>query len=393
MTTIVKAAPRGAGPGLAKLRVLVILPDPAALGEPAIRTEIAALEAGHEVAVLTRSAPAPKADPDTEFARVLAEVAAFAPEVLHAHGLGQSGFVTRLAAAADLPFTLRAHARDCAPLRPPRMGERMLRLLRRVPAPPPSQDLAAALRATADERCLGLLALPFARPWLLRAGVVEGKLVDCFPALDFAAFHDLSPNGEAVMHIGAGGGSKPVPDILRLAAKVPGRSFTHYGEVNAARAMQLAAGLAIAGPVAPEAMPAEYKKHRWLVHTGDADSAVHDWPLAIAEAQAAGVGVCLPNSRPDLLRFVGEGAGILYETIDELPAIVSGPLPEEMRERGFAQARKSDIAAHLPLLTDLWADALAGRAPRPEPVQAAAVPESAAPRPLPSPAPGLASTA
>jgi hypothetical protein len=110
-------------------------------------------------------------------------------------------------------------------------------------------------------------------------------------------------------------------------------------------------------------MPAEYKKHRWLVYTGDFDYPMLGWPMAIAEAQAAGVGVCIPNLRPDLAQYVGEGAGVLYDSIDELPGVVDGPLPDEIRERGFEQARRSDIEEHKHLLTGLWEDALRNRTP------------------------------
>jgi hypothetical protein len=73
----------------------------------------------------------------------------------------------------------------------------------------------------------------------------------------------------------------------------------------------------------------------------------------------------MPALRPDLAQYVGEGAGVLYDTIDELPAIVSGPVPEEMRERGFEQARKSDIERHKHLLTNLWDAAQSTRTPEP----------------------------
>ena len=64
-----------------------------------------------------------------------------------------------------------------------------------------------------------------------------------------------------------------------------------------------------------EDMPAEYKKHRWLVYTAAASGNV-GWPLAIAEAQASGVGVCMANIRPDLPKYVGR-AGFLYDSLDE----------------------------------------------------------------------------
>jgi hypothetical protein len=413
MTTIPLAVPRHPGLRQARMRVLVLLADSAAITEPAIRNEIAALEAGHDIRVMTRRDAASGRDSASEFGRVLDAVSAFAPDVLHAHGFTQLGFVGRLAEAAGVPFTLRAHASDTATLRPAGMRARMAGWLRHTPRPERTPDFKAGLRAMANDLCLGVFILPFTRPWLVRAGVNEGKLVDCIPAMPFAAFHDRSPNGDAVMNIGADAGSRAASDILRLANKVPGREFNIYAPDDAtaeglkARSAQLQAGVNVVAPVDARAMPGEYKRHRWLVLTADhktAKSALPDWPLAIAEAQAAGVGVCMPNLRPDLARYVGEGAGILYDSIDELPAIVSGPLPDEMRERGFAQARKSDVMQHLHLLTDLWGDAGCGRGPDHTAIpqtgvdadtaaMTAALAHATACAPAPAPAPAPASPA
>ena len=43
-----------------------------------------------------------------------------------------------------------------------------------------------------------------------------------------------------------------------------------------------------------------------------------------------------------------------------LKRIIAGPFPEEMREKGFELARRSDIARHKILLTELWQRAAAG---------------------------------
>ena len=75
--------------------------------------------------------------------------------------------------------------------------------------------------------------------------------------------------------------------------------------------------------------------------------------MAIAEAQAAGVGVCMANIRPDLKQYIGD-AGFLFDTIDEARKIISQPVPEDIREAGFVQAEKSNINNHISLLTDLW---------------------------------------
>ena len=61
----------------------------------------------------------------------------------------------------------------------------------------------------------------------------------------------------------------------------------------------------------------------------------------------------MPNLRPDVRDYVG-AAGILYDSIGEVRDIIRRPVPEEMREAGFEQAKKSDIFRHKARLTDLW---------------------------------------
>ena len=79
-------------------------------------------------------------------------------------------------------------------------------------------------------------------------------------------------------------------------------------------------------------MGAEYKKHQWLVYTASRKMNSVGWPMAVAEAQAAGVGVCLPNIRADLQEYLG-GAGFLYDSINEVIDIIRNPFRDEMRQR------------------------------------------------------------
>jgi hypothetical protein len=102
-----------------------------------------------------------------------------------------------------------------------------------------------------------------------------------------------------------------------------------------------------------EKMPEIYKKHNWLVYTACPTIKGVGWPMAIAEAQASGLGICMSNIRPDLKEYLG-GAGFLFDSIKEVPDIICKPYPDEMREIGFEQSRKSDIGEHKFLLTDLW---------------------------------------
>ncbi len=380
MTTIAQPFPyppeqrRVSAPApLARPRVLILLEEYPQAGQSHVRSEIDALATDYEIAILAlRSDVPPSATPRplaiaATLPDQIAALHSFAPDLLHAHNLTMLDITAQVASATGIPFTLRTHSRDTLPLRPQGLFGRLRRVLGGEPLPERSPAFLDGLKAVDSELCLGVLNLPFARPWLVRAGVREAKLIDCFPAVPFARFHDRSPNGDAVMGIGAGPPGKALDDFRRLARKVPGRNFNFYTPRSSVSGAQSPVrrdgdGINLVGPLDPAEMPREYKKHRWLVLTADAAEAQTGWPKAVAEAQAAGVGVCIPALRPDLALYVGEGAGLLYESVDELPAIVSGPVPEEMRERGFEQARKSDIERHRHLLTDLWDDALRTRA-------------------------------
>ena len=92
-------------------------------------------------------------------------------------------------------------------------------------------------------------------------------------------------------------------------------------------------------------MPAVYPEHDWLVYPSCTKINKVGLPCAIAEAQAAGLGVCwqeLPGRRQEQLDFLG-GGGFLFHSIDEVPSIIARPYPEVMRQAGFEAARRCDI--------------------------------------------------
>lgn len=347
-------------------RVLCLLQEYPGTSETQITNEIAALEDRYELMIAARCPPGePIADPPCRSAETLEQcvelIQEFRPQILHTHYLTELRFVGRLAEITGLPFTVRTHWCDTVALRRRRWRNRVRLMLERMPLAEQTAWPAEATRAVESDLCLGVLALPCARPWLERAGISGSKLVDCFPIVRFERFYDRSPNGEGVMNMGTPS-ERAIPEFLHLARKVPGRAFRLYARDHhpawlKERNLAMAAGGEFIAPLQPEDMPGEYKKHRWLVYTGDFDAV--GWPAAIAEAQASGVGVCMPSLRPDLAEYVGRGAGVIYDSIDELTEIVARPVPDEMREHGFAQARRSDIEGHKHLLTNLWDAALA----------------------------------
>lgn len=344
-------------------RILYLLQECPGTGETHITNEMAAIEDRYEPMIAERRRSARTLEQCVEL------IQEFRPQILHTHYLTDLCFVGRLAEITGLPFTVRTHWCDTVALRRLRWRGRVKLVLERTPPLERVSWPAEAAHAIESELCLGVLALPCARPWLERAGIDASRLIDCFPPVRFERFYDRSPNGEGIMNMGSTS-ERAIPEFLHLARKVPGGAFSLYARDRhpdwlRERNASMGAGAEFVDPIRPEDMPREYKKNRWLVYTGDFDRV--GWPAAIAEAQASGVGVCMPSLRPDLAEYVGKGAGVIYDSIDELSEIVARPVPEEMREHGFAQARKSDIEGHKHLLTDLW-DAALGRGQEPDPL-------------------------
>lgn len=336
-------------------RVMYVVTEYPAVSETYIKSELEAIRDEYDVLVLTtREAVIPYRNP-LPFRRVgdpeamLDSVREFRPHVLHGHWLNQAETLSFLSKSTGIPFTIRAHSFDTIPAGPAR------RQAHGGGIPDYMKSDAALIN---EGLCLGVLTFPFTVPTLEAAGVRPEKIFPCYPVVHFRRFHDRSPNGRAVMNVGACLPKKRMEDFLNLATLVPGLDFNLYplghrvGEV-AALNEALGSPVNIVPPVEPDLMPGEYKKHRWLVYTACTRLATVGWPLSVAEAQASGVGVCLQNLRPDLREYVGE-AGYLFDTLEEAAEIISKPFPEEKRQLGFEQARRSDIFTHKTILTDLW---------------------------------------
>jgi glycosyltransferase involved in cell wall biosynthesis len=210
-----------------------------------------------------------------------------------------------------------------------------------------------------SERCLGILTFPFTRPILERLGVPARKIIECYPVINHARFDDRSPaKTDAILNVGAAIPKKRFRQFVDLAAKVPGRECNLYGigyNTKLIREYNVSMGgwANVHDAVQPEEMPEIYKRHSWLVYTSCFDLKTVGWPMAIAEAQASGLGIAMARVRPDLEEFLG-GGGFLFDSIADLPEILSKPYPQEMRQKGFEQSKKSDIRRHGKLLTDLW---------------------------------------
>ena len=334
----------------ARPRVLVLVREFPQISQTYIKNELETLARDYELSIIGLG-PANVADPEHLPHRItrigediVEEIKRFKPQLIHCHYLLMVPVAATFAEQFGLPFTVRTHSFDVM-----ETGGDHLK-------PEWQQTRDSILQ----DNCLGVLGFPFLRPALERFGIGP-KLVDAPPVVDFQRFHDRSPNGRAIMNMGAVRPKKQMRDFVELSHLMPGREFNLYAmgyNVDTLRqySEMRQAPVNFIPPIPHSRMPAEYKKHEWLVYTASPDINSVGWPMAVAEAQAAGVGVCIAGIRPDLEDYVGPGH--LYRDIQSVRELIAEPPTAEMREAGFEQARRSDIRVQIHKLTDLWKAAL-----------------------------------
>jgi glycosyltransferase involved in cell wall biosynthesis len=244
--------------------------------------------------------------PQDDEPAIAAAVRELQPDVIHSHELDTARRAHEASSAAGVPFTLRTHSYDV-------MGF--------------SEDRMRALgEYLNDDRCAGVLGFPFALEPLSRTGVREEKIHACHPVVDYDRFHDESENGAAVMNLGACQPKKGMDQFIQLARKMPEREFNLWAigfGLETIRQLNESMGspVTLRNGCEHDEMPAHYKQHEWLVYTA-AERTV-GWPVAVAEAQAAGVGVCMQRVRPDLDDYVGD-AGFVFDHFPTLSHRVAG---------------------------------------------------------------------
>lgn len=320
-----------------KPKILFIVSEYPQLSQTYIKAEIEALQSDYEIFVITTSDANLPYTHHVPFKMIrnhqllLDTIQQFKPEIIHAHYLLNIKLAELLARTLDLPYTVRTHSFDV---------------------------LKGNYRVQVSDYCLGVLTFPFTHKLIEKRGVPGEKIIDCYPVIDYSMFYDRSPNGDSIINLGASLPKKRFEDFIDLAKLMPDMEFNLYPigyenkkivEYNERNGYLVN----IKPLVEPEEMKNIYKHHRWLVYTACPKLKTVGWPLAVAEAQACGLGVCIQNIRPDIEEYLG-GAGFLFDSINELPAILSKPYPDEMREKGFEHAKKSDIQVHKIKLTGLW---------------------------------------
>lgn len=331
-----------------KPKILFILQRYPQLSETYIKTEINALQDAFDIHIVSLQKVG-YPDPDqrpfrvmSDLHQILALIRELKPQALHTHYLNSAGVAISLAEASGVPFTLRAHSFDST--LPP--GK---------PIPPDLFHLGPIAR---HPLCRGILCFPYTLPLLEQCGVPTAKIHPVPPVIDFHRFHDEGPNGDGIMDTGACLPKKKMEDFLELARLTPELTFDlypiGYDTAKLTRLNEQLGGPArIFKPVPYAEMPRVYKSHSWLVYTACREIGTVGWPMAVAEAQAAGLGICLANLRPDQETYLG-GAGFVFNSLEEARDIIRRPYPEAMRRLGFENARRCDIHAHKGILAELW---------------------------------------
>ncbi len=336
-------------------KILYILNSYPQLSQTYIHTEMNALvEKGYDVHIIGLREPnfATSNHLPYEIISDIAEIISYAkslkPDFIHTHWIFHAlPIIYKVSKTINTPFTVRTHSFDI--------------LWRNNPLKKRIKAFIHSIRYTKilnDPLCKGVLVFPFGKKLLIKSGIKKEKIIETFPVVDFEKFYNKSENGKQIINMGSAIHKKNFKDFMLLAKETPGLYFNLYAIGYAKKEFkeqnkQLGTPVIFCDEVEHDQMPLIYKKHQWLVYTADSIYAKVGWPLAALEAMASGVGVCLPNIRPDMKDYIGD-AGIIYSDPNELKDIITKPVPPHMREKGFELARKYDIRKQIHLLTNLW---------------------------------------
>lgn len=270
----------------------------------------------------------------------------FKPDMLHAHYMGLGVLCAKLAERHKIPFTLRSHSMDV-------LNE-------------PDAKLDAYSQIISSPWCKRVLAFPHSVERLSSHGMNPDLLEPCWPIINFDAFHrpkKREPTNK-IMCCGPAIKKKVHREFVDLANTMRDTKWKFhlyaYGPmIWDTRDYNTEMNYPVSFKYAdPTQMPDVYTKYDWLVYPSHQKINKVGLPCGVAEAMAAGIGVCwqeLPGRRQEQLDFLG-GAGFLFKSIEDVPAILANPYPEEKRQAGFVAAKRFDIQGHKHLLADVWVE-------------------------------------
>jgi len=272
------------------------------------------------------------------------EIQKFRPDVMHAHYFATSLIIRKLSDIHGIPFTIRTHSFD------------MLQ--------PYPKKIDALCNAVNSPLCIGIFTYPAFQHLFIQHGIPKDKIFSSWPVVNVNRFYNTEEPKKTnhILCCGPCTDKKAHDQFIDLADNMrnSGLEFNLYTRGNCERKMRKY-NQSKGDPVTivyaePEDMPAVYRNHDWLVYPSDTGINQVGLPCSIIEAQASGIGVCwqeLPGRKQEQLEFMG-GAGYLFDSINDVPGIISKPYPEELRIKGLENSKKSDVNLHGEKLSRIW---------------------------------------
>ena len=273
----------------------------------------------------------------------------FNPDIIHTHYIHMIPLVETISRKCDACYTIRCHSYDV-------LGS-------------PYAPINILCSMAKSKRCLRILTFPLTSKILLDNGVPSEKVVECFPVINYDRFA-VDPDiphiqTNSILNVGAAIKKKKYKDFIDLAILMNentqnDKTFNLYAlgyfVDDLKRYNRENGGFVNFHSVEPEEMKNVYTSNDWLIYTADETMPTVGWPLAIAEAQASGIGIIWKNipGREEFSKQYLGGAGFLFDDISEIPNIIKNGYPDSMRRIGIEHAKKCDIKETIHLLTDIW---------------------------------------
>lgn len=260
----------------------------------------------------------------------------FQPHVMHGHYLYLAWLLGHISDRRGIPWTMRTHSFD---------------MLEKNKA-----RLHAGIDALKSPHCKGVFVFPEFEQDILSRGVPRELVHAAWPVINTAGFYNEAPREPTrkVMCAGPCIAKKAHIEFINLAKKMAGSGYQFSLYTKGFFADKVVEhNQSLGNPVSikfvePEMMAKVYRDYDWCVYTSDPAINRVGLPAAVAEAQASGIGVCLqelPGRRQAQLDFLG-GGGFVFESIDEVPGIITQPYPEEMRRKGLESSKRCDVRRH-----------------------------------------------
>jgi len=220
-----------------KARILYILHNFPQISQTYIKNEIEALKNNFEIFVIANNKPNLAYKTNIPYKiiknehKIIEHINSFKPDILHTHWMHQAPLVGRISKKTGIPFTVRAHSFDTMPTARRGIIPGVLKNLKFyflhlrislftfLKQPYTPGHLVQAATYINSSLCLGVLALPFSRARMEKAGIQREKIIDSYPVVDFKKFYDSSPNGSQIMNMGSAIATGH-PTFLRLEQAV-----------------------------------------------------------------------------------------------------------------------------------------------------------------------------